>query len=69
MKQADCTTLFITAIETCGCSFTLWFELSLLYLYDTMPFGRKPIGQTAFSQHVMVTSVGQNIRTSNAAIH
>jgi hypothetical protein len=61
MKQADCITLFITAKETCGCSFTLWFELSLLYLYDTMPFGRKPIGQTTFSQNVMLVETSEPV--------
>ncbi len=34
-----------------------------------MSFGQKSVGQISFSQHVMVTSVGQNVRTSNGAVN
>ncbi len=36
-----------------------------LSYYDTTSFGRKSMGLMSFSQHVMVMSVSQNIRTSN----
>jgi hypothetical protein len=32
-----------------------------------MSFGQKSIGQMSYAQQVMVTSVGQNIRTSNVS--
>jgi hypothetical protein len=38
-------------------------------ILGTTSFDRKSVGQTSFSQHMMVTSVGQNVRTSNVTVN
>jgi hypothetical protein len=35
---------------------------------DTTTFDQKSIGRMSFNRHVMVTSVGQKVRTSNVTV-
>jgi hypothetical protein len=44
-------------------------NLSVLSTQWIPPFGQKLIDHMSFSQHIMVMSVGQNVRTSNVTIN